>query len=218
MSTIRILIADDHTLLRAGVRSLLQAISEFEVVGEANDGREALELVDTLRPHVLLMDISMPNMNGLMAASKISVDYPEVRVIILSMHTNEDFVGQAIQNGVAGYLLKNAEAAELEFAVKAVARGETYLTPAVSKMMMGDYVDLMNGKPTPKGTQLTPRQTEILQLIAEGRSTKEIAGDLRISVKTVETHRAQLMDRLAIHDIPGLVRYAMRTGLVSREV
>jgi DNA-binding NarL/FixJ family response regulator len=218
MSTIRILIADDHTLLRAGVRSLLQAISEFEVVGEANDGREALELVDTLRPHVLLMDISMPNMNGLMAASKISVDYPEVRVIILSMHTNEDFVGQAIQNGVAGYLLKNAEAAELEFAVKAVARGETYLTPAVSKKMMGDYVDLMNGKPAPKGTQLTPRQTEILQLIAEGRSTKEIAGDLRISVKTVETHRAQLMDRLAIHDIPGLVRYAMRTGLVSREV
>jgi DNA-binding NarL/FixJ family response regulator len=218
MSTIRILIADDHALLRAGVRSLLQSVPEFEVVGEANDGREALQLVDTLRPHVLLMDISMPNMNGLMAASKISVEFPEVHVIILSMHTNEEFVGQAIQNGVAGYLLKNAEAAELEFAVKAVARGETYLTPAVSKRMMGDYVDLRNGKPAPKGSQLTPRQTEILQLIAEGRSTKEIAGDLRISVKTVETHRAQLMDRLAIHDIPGLVRYAMRTGLISREV
>jgi DNA-binding NarL/FixJ family response regulator len=218
MSTIRILIADDHALLRAGVRSLLQSVPEFEVVGEANDGREALQLVDTLRPHVLLMDISMPNMNGLMAASKISVEFPEVHVIILSMHTNEDFVGQAIQNGAAGYLLKNAEAAELEFAVKAVARGETYLTPAVSKRMMGDYVDLRNGKPAPKGSLLTPRQTEILQLIAEGRSTKEIAGDLRISVKTVETHRAQLMDRLAIHDIPGLVRYAMRTGLISREV
>lgn len=218
MSTIRILIADDHALLRAGVRSLLQSVPEFEVVGEANDGREALQLVNTLRPHVLLMDISMPNMNGLMAASKISVEFPEVHVIILSMHTNEEFVGQAIQNGVAGYLLKNAEAAELEFAVKAVARGETYLTPAISTRMMGDYVDLRNGKPAPTGTPLTPRQTEILQLIAEGRSTKEIAGDLRISVKTVETHRAQLMDRLAIHDIPGLVRYAMRTGLISREV
>jgi DNA-binding NarL/FixJ family response regulator len=218
MSTIRILIADDHALLRAGVRSLLQAIPDFEVVGEASDGREALHLVETLRPHVLLMDISMPNMNGLMAAQKISVEFPDVHIIILSMHTNDEFVGQAIQNGVAGYLLKNAEAAELEFAVKAVAGGETYLTPSVSKRMMGEYVDLLNGKPAAKGNLLTPRQTEILQLIAEGRSTKEIAGDLQISVKTVETHRAQLMDRLDIHDIPGLVRYAMRTGLVSREM
>lgn len=218
MSTIRILIADDHALLRAGVRSLLQSIPEFEVVGEANDGREAMQLVETLHPDVLLMDISMPNMNGLMAASKISVSFPDIHIIILSMHTNEEFVAQAIQNGAAGYLLKNADATELELAVKAVARGETYLTPAVAKRTMGEYVDLVNGKLAAKGALLTPRQTEILQLIAEGRSTKEIAVDLQISVKTVETHRAQLMDRLAIHDIPGLVRYAMRTGLVSREV
>lgn len=218
MSPIRILIADDHVLLRAGVRSLLQPIADFEVVGEAGDGREALQMVETLRPQILLMDISMPNMNGLMAAATVAREHPDVRVIMLSMHTTDDFVGQAIQSGVAGYLLKNTEAPELEFAIKAVARGETYLTPAVSKRMMGNFADMMNGKGAANCSPLTPRQTEILQLIAEGRSTKEIAGDLKISVKTVETHRAQLMDRLNIYDIPGLVRYAMRTGLVSREM
>ena len=218
MDSIRILIADDHALLRAGVRSLLEGIANIEVVGEACDGREALSLVGVLQPHVLLMDIAMPNMNGLMAAEKIAKEHPQVRVIILSMHASDEFVAQAMRAGVAGYLLKNAETSELEFAVKAVARGETYLTPVVSKQMVSNYLQLVDGHQPATGNPLTARQREVLQLIAEGQSTKEISRSLSISVKTVETHRAQLMERLDIHDIPGLVRYAMRTGLIEPEV
>lgn len=215
MAPIRILIADDHALLRAGVRTLLLAIPGIEVVAEANDGREAVELVAALQPDLLLMDIAMPNMNGLAAAERVTTSFPEIRVIILSMHANEELVGQAIRAGASGYLLKNADSAELEFAIKAVIGGETYLTPAVSKQMMSNYRQLLTGNQPTRSTPLTSRQTEILQLIAEGHSTKEISGALKISVKTVETHRSQLMDRLDIHDIPGLVRYALRIGLVS---
>lgn len=214
MSPIRVLIADDHALLRAGVRALLLTIPNVEVVGEANDGRDALERVAALKPDLLLMDIAMPNMNGLAAAERVTTTFPEVRVIILSMHANEELVGQAIRAGAAGYLLKNADSAELEFAIKAVIAGETYLTPAVSKQMMASYRQLVTGTQPAGPTPLTVRQTEILQLIAEGHSTKEISGALKISVKTVETHRSQLMDRLDIHDIPGLVRYALKIGLV----
>lgn len=214
---IRVLIADDHALLRAGVRSLLSGISDIEIIGEASDGREALELVASLHPHVMLMDIAMPNMNGLMAAERIRSEFPNVRVIILSMHATEDYVTQAIRAGAAGYLLKDAQTAELEFAVKAVARGETYLTPVVSKQVMTSYLQMAGTSENGSGP-LTPRQREILQLIAEGNTTKQIAATLKISVKTVETHRTQLMERLDIHDIPGLVRYAMRTGLVSPEM
>jgi len=217
MPPIRILIADDHALLRAGVRALLLTIPDIEVIAEANDGRDALDLVATLKPDLLLMDIAMPNMNGLAAAERVTTSFPEVRIIILSMHANEELVGQAIRAGAAGYLLKNADSAELEFAIKAVIGGETYLTPAVSKQMMSNYRQLLAGNPQTKSTPLTTRQTEILQLIAEGLSTKEISGALKISVKTVETHRSQLMDRLDIHDIPGLVRYALRIGLVSAD-
>jgi len=219
METIRILVADDHALIRVGIRSLLQGIPDFEIVGEASDGLQAIELVATLQPHILLTDIAMPNLNGLMVARRVAEEFPEVRVIILSMHANEEFVGQAVRAGAAGYLLKDADSTELELAIKTVARGESYLTPAVSKQAMASYMELI-GEPKPSvatSDPLTPRQREILRLIAEGQTTKGIANTLGISAKTVETHRAQLTERLNIHDIPGLVRYAMRTGLVPPE-
>ena len=217
MDPIRLIIADDHALIRAGIRSLLQSIPGFEVVGEASDGREALELVAKLRPHVLLTDIAMPHMNGLVVAERVVKEFPEVRVIIVSMHANEEFVGQAVRAGAAGYLLKDADSAELQFGINSVVRGESYLTPAVSKQMMTSYMQLIGEGQSAVTDPLTPRQREILQLIAEGQSTKGIARLLEISVKTVETHRAQIMDRLDIHDIPGLVRHAMRSGLVPPE-
>ncbi|EEF57190.1 response regulator [Pedosphaera parvula] len=214
MSTIRILLADDHTLLRAGIRSLLEKMPGVEVVGEAADGREALSLVKALQPGVVLMDIAMSGLNGLEATARIVKEFPSSRVIILSMHANEEYVLQTLRAGAAGYLLKDAATAELELAIQAVSRGDTYLSPAISKRVIEDYLGRINGQKSPM-EQLTPRQREILQLIAEGKSTKEMAFLLNLSVKTVETHRTQLMDRLGIHDVPGLVRYAMRMGLIS---
>jgi len=217
MEPIRLVVADDHALIRAGIRSLLQSIPDFDVVGEASDGREALNLVAELRPNVLLTDIAMPNLNGLVVTQKVASEFPEVRVIIVSMHDNEEFVGQAVRAGAAGYLLKDADANELESAIKAVVRGDSFLMPSVSKQIMVSYMQLI-GEEEPLGTNpLTPRQREILRMIAEGKTTKGIARTLEISVKTVETHRAQIMERLGIHDIPGLVRYAMRTGLIPPE-
>jgi DNA-binding NarL/FixJ family response regulator len=159
----------------------------------------------------------MPNLNGLELTERVVKEFPDVRVIIVSMHSTEEFVGQAVKTGAAGYLLKDADSTELQFAIKSVVRGENYLTPVVSKKVMASYMQLI-GKGAPQvDDPLTPRQKETLQLIAEGRSTKSIAQLLSISAKTVETHRAQIMERLGIHDIPGLVRYAMRTGLVPPE-
>ncbi len=221
MTPIRVLLADDHGLVRAGIRALLQSLSGIEVVAEAEDGREALRLIAAHRPDVVLMDIAMPGLNGLEAAARATKEFPGVRVIILSMHANEEYVLQALRSGAAGYLLKGARTPELELAVISVARGETYLSPAASKHVVADYVQRTSGE-IARGEidvdpfeRLTPRQREILQLIAEGRTTKEIARLLEISVKTVEMHRAQLMERLGIHDVAGLVRYAIRSGLVA---
>lgn len=214
MSTIRVLLADDHALVRAGFRALLEGLPGIQVVGEAGNGREALNLIQQTRPDVVLMDIAMSGLNGLEATARATRDNPHVRVIILSMHANEEYVLQALRAGAAGYLIKDADLAELELAVRAVARGETYLSPAVSKHVIAEYLRRTAGEPSPLSL-LTPRQREILQLIAEGLTTKEIAHTLGISVKTVETHRAALMERLDIHDVPGLVRFAVRTGLVS---
>ncbi|PZO42244.1 MAG: DNA-binding response regulator [Leptolyngbya sp.] len=216
MSTIQLVIADNHTLVRAGFRSLVEELDGIEVVGEAENGRDALQLVETLKPQIVLMDIAMPEMNGLEATARISREFPQVKVLILSMHANEEYVYQALRSGASGYLLKDSGAEELELALRAIARGETYLCPAVSKYVVSDYVRRLNQDQTPLD-QITPRQREILQLIAEGKSTKEIAELLYISTKTVETHRTQLMDRLDIHDIAGLVRYAIRIGLVVLE-
>ena len=214
MKPIRVLLADDHTLVRAGIRSLLENMEGIEVIAEAGDGREALRLVRTHRPDVVLMDIAMPGLNGLEAAARIAKKCPNVRVIILCMHVNEEYVLQALRAGAAGYMVKGADAAELEIAIRAVARGETYLSPMVSKHVVTDYIQRISGETSPLEL-LTPRQREVLQLIAEGYSTKKIARTLKISVKTVETHRMQLMERLDIHDIAGLVRYAIRIGLVK---
>ncbi len=214
MEPIRILLADDHTLVRAGIRSLLTNMEGIEVIAEASDGREALRLVRAHRPDVVLMDIAMPGLNGLEAATRIAKKFPHVRVIILSMHVSEEYVLQALRAGAAGYMVKGADAAELEIAIRAVARDETYLSPTVSKHVVTDYIQRISGETTSLEL-LTPRQREVLQLISEGNSTRKIASTLKISVKTVETHRMQLMERLDIHDIAGLVRYAIRVGLVK---
>ncbi len=217
MRPIRVLLADDHTLVRAGLRSLLQDVEGVEVVAEAADGREALELIARHRPDVVLMDIAMPGMNGLEATLRAAREHPGVRVVILSTHAVEEYVLQALRAGAAGYLLKNADTAELALALKSVHRGETYLSPPVSKHVVADYVRRVGAAPGPL-ERLTPRQREVLQLVAEGNTTKEIASKLGISVKTVETHRAQLMQQLDIHDVAGLVRCAIRLGLIEPEV
>lgn len=216
MSTIRVLLADDHRLVRAGLRALLNSLGGIEVVAEAGNGYEALELAERHQPDVVIMDVGMQGLNGLDAAARMTKMDPAPRVIMLSMHANEEYVRRSLLVGAAGYLLKGAEPAELEIALQAVMRGETYLTPAVSKQLIQNY---LKGEPIAADSlqDLTPRQREVLQLIAEGHSTKDIAHKLNLSVKTIETHRSEIMNRLDIHDVAGLVRYAIRTGLVTPE-
>jgi DNA-binding NarL/FixJ family response regulator len=212
---IRVLIADDHNLFRAGVRGLLRGFGGMEVTGEAVNGHEAVALAAAHRPDVLLMDVGMPGLNGIEAAERVRTATPATRVIILSMHTGEEHVTRALKAGAAGYLLKDAEPDELEHAVRQVARGEPYLSPAVSKYLVQSYARGGGGRSELE--RLTSRQREVLQLIAEGYTTKAIAARLKLSVKTVETHRAQLMERLDIRDVAGLVRFALRRGLVDNE-
>ncbi|HEU4386497.1 MAG TPA: response regulator transcription factor [Blastocatellia bacterium] len=220
---IRVLLVEDHTLVRAGLRSLLQSFGGIQVVAEAGDGRDALRLVEAHKPDLVLMDVAMPGLNGLEATTRLRKEYPGIRVLILSMYSNEEYVIQSLRAGAAGYLLKDAATTELDLAIKAIARGETYLSPAVSKVVVSDYVRRVGGEgsevPSDRSPyeRLTPRQREILQLIAEGHTTKEIAHLLNISAKTVETHRMQLMSQLDIHDVAGLVRYAIRKGLVTSD-
>jgi DNA-binding NarL/FixJ family response regulator len=213
MKPIRVLIADDHTLVRAGIRALLEKLPGVQVVAEASDGREALRLVKTHQPDVVLMDIAMRGLNGLEATERTVKEFPKIKVLILSMHTSEEYVWQALNAGAVGYLLKGSDLDELAFAIKAVTRGGTYLSPPISKQVISDYVRRVGGEKSLL-ERLTPRQREVLQLIAEGATTKDIAKTLGISVKTVETHRTQLMERLDIHDVAGLVHYAIKTGLV----
>lgn len=215
MAALRVLLVDDHALVRAGMRSLLRDIAEVEVVAEASDGAEALAVAERERPDVVLMDIAMKGMNGLEAAARMRERQPEAKIIILSMHTSEEYVLLALRAGAAAYLIKDSATSELELALKCVMRGETYLSPAISRQVVDGYVQRVGVGAGPD--PLTPRQRDVLKRIAEGRSTKEIAFDLNLSVKTVETHRAQIMDRLGIRDVAGLVRYAMRTGLVPPE-
>jgi len=216
MNVTRVLLADDHALVRAGIRALLEKIPNVEVIGEANSGREALEMIKSKMPNLVLMDIAMSELGGLEALPRITKDFPGVNVIILSAHANEEYVIRALRSGAVGYMLKDAATAELELAIRSVGEEKTYLSPSISRTVINDYLERIGGSVSPL-EQLTPRQREILQLLAEGRNTKEIASDLDISVKTVESHRLQLMERLNIHDVPGLVRYAVRSGLVSVE-
>jgi DNA-binding NarL/FixJ family response regulator len=214
--SIRILLADDHTLVRAGIRSLLDSIEGVEVVAESGDGRDALELIGKHRPDIALLDIAMPGLSGLEVAKRVEQASPKTRIIILSMHADATHVREALRSGVSGYLLKGAAVAELPLALKAVMRGDSYLTPKVSQQVVEGFLRDTDDDPGPLNG-LTTRQREILQLIAEGKAMKEIAGILDISIKTVETHRLRLMERLDIHDVPGLVRFAIRAGLVSPE-
>jgi DNA-binding NarL/FixJ family response regulator len=223
MSLIKVLLADDHILVRAGIRSLLQSMIGVEVIGEADNGRDAISKTSKLQPDLVLLDISMSELNGLEVAERIHQEFPSIKIVMLSMHTHEEYVLQSIKAGASGYLLKDAAPTELEVAINAVMRGETYLSPAISKHLVDDFLrrnrepkQPVENKESPFD-QLTSRQREILQLIAEGNSTKEIANKLHISIKTVETHRMQIMERLGIRDIAGLVRYAIRMRIISPE-
>ncbi|MDX6445820.1 MAG: hypothetical protein QOH71_2894 [Blastocatellia bacterium] len=214
MKKIRVLLADDHKLVRAGIRSLLERLPEMEVVAEASDGREALQLVAEHHPQVVLMDLAMPEVNGLEATKHLTKMFPKVRVIILSIYSDEEHVYQSLRAGAAGYLMKGAATEELELAIRSVARGETYLSPPVSKPVIMEYIRRTNVGLSPR-EGLSPRQTQILKLIAEGQTTKQVALNLAISVKTVETHRSALMKRIGVRDVAGLVRYAVKVGLVD---
>lgn len=216
MDPIRVLLVDDHELVRAGIRSLLEKLPDVEVAAEASDGREALRLAEKHEPHVVLTDIAMPVLNGLEVTRHLTDKFPKVRVIVLSMYSDEEHVYLALRAGAAGYLLKGAAREELELAIRAVAQGEMYLSPTVSKPIIKEYGGRATGE-TSLLKRLSPRQTQVLQLIAKGKTTKQVALELNISVKTVETHRMQLMDRLEIHDIPSLVRFAIKVGLVLLE-
>lgn len=212
-----VLLADDHRLVRAGLRALLEALPEVSTVLEANDGREALAAIAAHKPAVVLMDIAMPELNGLEAAAMVSRDHPATRTIVLSMHGTDAYVLQALRAGAAGYLLKDAAAEELPLALRAVLRGEVYISSAVSRVVVTGFLAGMaaaDAGPRSALDALSARQREILQLVAEGKSIKEIAYTLTLSVKTVETHRRQVMERLQIFDVPGLVRFALRHGIV----
>jgi DNA-binding NarL/FixJ family response regulator len=213
MKPIRVLLVEDHALVRAGFRALLQGLREIEIVAEAGNGKDALRSVEAHQPDVILLDIAIPEPNGLEVAAYVAKKFPNVRVIILSMHANEEYVLQALRAGAVGYLLKDADACELELAVKAVVRGETYLSSPVSKLVIEDYVRRVEREPR-SIDRLTLRQREVLRLIANGHTTKRIAQELNISIKTAETHRAQVMKELGVHDVAGLVRYAIHVGLV----
>lgn len=214
MATLSIVIADDHALVRAGFKTLLSDLAEIEVVAETGDGRAVIELVEKHAPDLVLMDIAMPGLNGLDAAAQIHKTSPKTKIIILSMHGSETYVGRALRSGVSAYVLKGGSPDELKVAIKAVTQGAYYLSPAVSKTVIQEYLGAQTENELDR---LTPRQREILQLLAEGKSNKEVARLLDLSVKTIDSHRSQIMARLEIHDITGLVRFAIHNGLVQSD-
>lgn len=217
MGSYRVLLVDDHPVVRAGVLKLLEGLPDIEVVGEAENGRQAVELSVRLKPDVVFMDITMPELNGLEAAEMISRDTPEVHVIMLSVHTDVQYVVRALrQAGASGYVLKDARPDEYKAAIQAVANGGVYLGPHIARTFL-DNISEDEGNDGGPLVQMTLRQREILQLIAEGKRNKDIADVLNVSVKTVESHRANVMQMLDIHDVAGLVRFAIRSGLVSAD-
>jgi DNA-binding NarL/FixJ family response regulator len=215
MSPVRILLADDHALVRAGISALLQQLDGVEVVAEVEDGHAVLAQVAALRPDIVLMDIAMPGLSGLEATAQITRDFPSVRVLILSVYDDAAHVRRALEVGAAGYILKAADAAGLALAIAALRRGEPYLSPRILRNLI-DAGDA-SAPDAPSLDRLTPRQRQTLLLLAEGYSMKEIAQFLGVSVKTVETYRAQLMQRLGIRNLAGLIRFAIQVGLISPE-
>ena len=214
---IRVILADDHTLVRAGIRALLEKLPGVEVVAEAGDGRDVLNLIKLHRPDVVLMDVTMPGLSGLEVAERLNKQLPKVRIIMLSMHHNEEYVWRALKAGATGYLLKKAATAELATALQCVTQGEIYLSKEISDGLPKNFaLDGIANRKSPL-EQLSGRQREILQLIAEGQNTKGIADLLKVSPKTIEYHRVKLMHCLNVHDVAGLARFALRVGLIPPE-
>ncbi len=214
MKKIRILLADDHTILREGIKVLLNRERDMEIVAEAEDGAQTLEKVRSVKPDVVVLDISMPKIGGLEITKEITETFPSTRIVILTMHDNEEYLVQALKSGAKGYILKEAAATDLAEAIRAVVRGDAYLYPAVARKLVDDYVSRVRTIKT-AADSLTPREREVLKLVAEGHTNKEIADFLGISVKTVENHRTNLMRKLDLHDKTELARYAIKIGLVE---
>ena len=211
---IRIILADDHRMFRDGLRALIEKEQDIKVIGEAENGRATVQLVRELSPDVVVMDIGMPDLNGVEATRQIAAQCPKVRVIALSMHSDKRFVTEMLHAGAAGYLLKDSAFQELAQAVRTVAQDQAYLSPPIAKAVITNYAGRSSRR---KASALTPREREVLQLLAEGKNTKEIASALNVSVKTVETHRAQIMERLDLHSVAELTKFAIREGLTSLE-
>ncbi len=213
---IRILLADDHTIIRSGLRLLLEQQPDFKVVAEASDGREAVELVSKHHPGIAVLDIGMPQLNGIEATQQITSKEPQTHVVILSMHADESYVLRALKAGASGYILKNSAEADLIRAVRSVADGKSFFSPAISKMLLEDYVRQLRDKHVEDSYDLlTPREREILQLLAEGRTNKEVANLLNLSVYTVDAHRGNILQKLNLHSVPELILYAVRKGIIS---
>ena len=216
MTPIRVLLADDHTLIRAGLRMVVLSHPDFTVVGEANDGREAVALAEQLKPDVVVMDIGMPSLNGIEACRQIHDSLPGTQVIMLSMHSDEGYVLRALKAGAKGYMLKDSAEADLASAIRAVTAGKSFFSPAVSKVLLDDYMRKLKRTGAEDSFDLlSPREREVLQLVAEGKSSKDVANLLGLSVYTVETHRANIMQKLNLHNIPELILYAVRKGVIS---
>ena len=215
MAQIRILLVDDHAILRDGIRSLLEKDTQFKVIGEAGDGRTAIEMTRQLKPDIVLMDVAMPLLNGLEATAQIIQSNPESKVIILSMYDYESYIRQALAAGAAGYMLKDANAGELIDAIHSVYRGEAVLSPAITRLVIEDYLRWGEVKPAETDNGLTGREREVLQLIAEGYTNKEIGEILCIAIKTVQAHRANLMEKLDLHSKGDLIKYAIRKKIIE---
>jgi two-component system, NarL family, response regulator NreC len=213
---VRMVIVDDHPFLRTGLRCVLEEHPEFRVVGEAADGREGVQLVEKEKPNLAILDIGMPNLNGIEAARQIHDSFPEVAIIMLSVHSDESYVLRALKAGARAYLLKQSAEADLITAVKAVMQGKSFFSPAVSQMLLEDYMrQLRDRQAEDTYDLLTAREREILQMVAEGKSNKEIASLLHLSPYTIETHRANMMEKLSLHNVPELILYAVRKGIIS---
>jgi len=216
MNTIRILLADDHKLIRGGLRLVIDQQPDLSVVGEADDGRQAVELTKSLKPKVVVMDIGMPNLNGIEAARQITAMRPDTAVVMLSMHSDEGYVLRALGAGARGYLVKDSATTDLVQAIHAVVEGKAFFSPAVSNVLLQDYTrKLQRSGAEDSYDLLSPREREVLQLVAEGKSNKEVAGLLNLSVYTVETHRAKIMQKLNLNGVPELILYAVRKGIIS---
>ena len=219
MNKIKILLADDHTILRSGLKLILDQEMDIEVVGEVEDGRECIKMVEELSPDVILMDIGMPNLNGIEASHQIKKRFPDVEVLVLTIHDTEEYIYQAFCAGASGYLLKKSAHNDLISAIRSVHKGNYYISSSISKNMVKDYIKKAEKSAGKDGfNRLTEREREILQLIAEGKSNKEIADLLNVSVKTVEVHRSHLMEKLDIHNTANLTRYAIKRGIVGMDI